>query len=79
MKSLDNFSVQPVDPNGVPDKAICIHVEARSPVQAAEVALGETLVTQGPVARMRALVWKLADDYTPVSVALFVPARTNKG
>lgn len=73
MKPLDNFSVQPVDANGVPDKAICIQVEARSPVQAAEIVLGETLAMQGPMTRLRALVWKLAEDYTPVRIALFVP------
>lgn len=73
MKSLDNFSVQPVDASGVPDKAICVHVEARSPIHAAEIALGETLATQGPVTRLRALVWRLADDYTPVRIPLFVP------
>lgn len=73
MKSLDNFSVQPVDANGVPDKAICIHVAARSPIQAAEIVLGETLATQGPVSRLRALVWKLAEDYTPVRIPLFFP------
>lgn len=73
MKSLDTFSVQPVSPDGVPDKTVCIHVEARGPVQAAELALGESLVAQGPVSSLRALVWRLAEDYTPVSVALFTP------
>jgi hypothetical protein len=73
MKSLDNFSVQPVGVNGIPDKAICIPVQARGPVQAAEIVLGETLVTQGPMIRLRALVWKLAEDYTPVRITLFVP------
>lgn len=73
MKPLDNFSVQPVDPNGVPNKTVCIHVEARGPVQAAEIVLGVSLVTQGKPGNVRAVVWKLAEDYTPVSLALFAP------
>lgn len=56
----------------MPDKTVCIHVEARGPVQAAEIVLGESLVTQGKPGNVRAVVWKLAEDYTPVSLALFL-------
>ena len=71
MKFLDNFSVQPVT-GGVPDKNTCLHVEANSPVQAAALVLGATYVTHGKPADTRALVWKLAEDFTPVSIALFL-------
>ncbi|MGB3335823.1 MAG: hypothetical protein WBA73_01445 [Devosia sp.] len=71
MKSLDSFSVQLVT-DGVPDKNTCFHVEANSPVQAAELVLGATYVTHGKPADMRALVWKLAEDFTPISIPLFL-------
>ena len=73
MKPFDSFSVQPVNANGQPNKAICFHVEARSPIPEAELVLGETLATQGPVTRLRALVWKLVEDYTSVRIPLFAP------
>ncbi len=71
MKSLDSFSVQPVS-DGLPDKNTCIHVEASGPVQAAELVLGGTYVTYGKPGNARALVWKLAEDFTPVSIPLFL-------
>ena len=67
----ENYSVQPIGAHGEPVKNICIHVEAKSPVHAAELVLGEALVTQGKPQQARAIVWRLGDDYQPVSTTLF--------
>jgi hypothetical protein len=74
MICLDHFSVQRVADDGEPDKTGCIHVDALSPVQAAEIALGETLVIHGDRKLARAVVWKLGDDYSPMSVMLYRPS-----
>ena len=39
--ALQHYSVQPVAEDGLPEKAACIPVDAKSAVQAAEIALGE--------------------------------------
>lgn len=70
---LKHFSVQPIADNGQPDKGTCIHVDAISPVHAAEIALGETLVVHSETHKPRAVVWRLGDDYAPISVTLYVP------
>lgn len=70
MKTLDHFSVQPVDDMDNRE-GHCIHVEAMGPVQAAELALGETLVNHGDPASIRAIVWRLGDDFMPISIKLY--------
>lgn len=70
MKTLEHFSVQAVtDASDI--KTECIHVEAFGPVQAAELALGETLSTHGDPQSVRATVWKLGDDFSPISIRLY--------
>lgn len=78
MKPLENFAVQPVDATGEPKRGTCVSVEARGPVHAAELALGEILGPHGAPSQMRALVWKLADDYTPVSIPLFARDQVSR-
>ena len=73
MTALKHYSVQPVAGNGLPEKASCIPVDAKSAVQAAEIALGETLVVRGENRKPRAVVWSLGDDYAPISVTLYAP------
>jgi hypothetical protein len=74
MTPSKHFSVQPCIAQG---REIvlgeCIHVEAMSPVQAAELALGESLSIQGEQNRARAKVWRLSDDYSPISTILYRP------
>lgn len=75
MKTLDHFSVQPVaemDNRQGP----CIHVEALGPIQAAELVLGETLANHGDPGRIRAIVWRLGDDFSPISIKLYRPCET---
>lgn len=69
--ALKHYSVQPVAENGLPETGACIAVDAKSPVQAAELALGETLVMRGEHRKPRAVVWSLGDDYAPISVTLY--------
>ncbi|HEY4202102.1 MAG TPA: hypothetical protein VGM83_16230 [Devosiaceae bacterium] len=76
MKAVGHFTVQPFAENGRRDNATCIHVEAMGPIQAAELALGETLAVHGTPDCARAMVWKLNDDYSPVSVTLYRSAMT---
>jgi hypothetical protein len=71
MPMREQFAVQLVAGRGGVDKSRCIHVDALSPVQAAEMALGETLVCHGAPDAARALVWRLGADYLPVSTRLF--------
>jgi hypothetical protein len=71
LTSLEHFTVQPVAENGDADKGNCIHVDAQSPVQAAEIALGETLAIHGKPHAARAVVWKLGEDYSPICVKLY--------
>jgi len=66
--SLLHFSVQTV---GNDAENHTLHVEAQGPVQAAEIALGETLSVHGDAEQMRAIVWHLTDDFTPVRVTLY--------
>ena len=65
---LSHFSVQTV--GGAADGST-IHVEAQSPVQAAEIALGEILSVHGDAGQVRAIVWHLGDHFSPVSVRLY--------
>lgn len=51
----------------------CVHVEARSPVDAAERVLHEKLTLSGHPAHVRAKVWRLGEDYQPVSILLYRP------
>jgi hypothetical protein len=71
--SLKHYSVQPVAESGLPKPGVCIAVDARSSVQAAEIVLGETLVMRGENRKPRAVVWSLGDDYAPISVTLYAP------
>ena len=71
MPARENFAVQPMAAPGVPDKSRCIQVDAFGPVQAAQIALGETLVCHGTPETARALVWRLGADYLPVSTRLY--------
>lgn len=70
MRSTDHFSVQLIDVLGN-ESMDCQHVEAMSPTHAAEIALGETLSLFGSPQLMRARVWRLKEDFTPVSVVLY--------
>ena len=68
---FDHFGVQKCVVSGgeiVVDA--CRHVDALSPLHAAELALGESLSLQGNVADTRAKVWRLGEDYLPHSVLL---------
>ena len=72
MTQLDHFGVQKCVVSGrdiIVD--VCRHVDALSPVHAAELALGESLSLQGHVADTRAKVWRLGEDYLPHSVLLY--------
>lgn len=81
MRSTDHFSVQLIDPLG-DENMDCHHVEAMSPTHAAEIALGETLSLFGSPKLVRARVWRLTEDFTPVSVLLYstdaIPAADAK-
>jgi hypothetical protein len=66
------YSVQPLRPDGEKDGGL-VTTDAASAQQAAEKALGESLVLHGTVAR--AEVWTLTTGYTPALITLFVPQR----
>ncbi|HZY67585.1 MAG TPA: hypothetical protein VFE52_03315 [Devosia sp.] len=70
MVSTHNFTVEPVGDPGdhVPT---FIHVEAMSPVHAAEVALGESLQHFGSQDVLRAKVWTMGDNFTPTCCKLY--------
>lgn len=70
MRALEHFSVQLVEQSGV-ENSDCRHVEALSPVQAAQRVLGETLSLFGQPDKVRARVWRMNDDFTPTCVALY--------
>jgi len=55
----------------------CVHVQALSPVDAAERVLHEKLKLSGPPCQLRAKVWRLGEDYQPVSVLLYTPEATS--
>jgi hypothetical protein len=65
------FGARPVAKNGDADKGNCIHGDAQSRIQAAEIALGETLAIHGNPHAARAVVWKFGEDYSPICVKLF--------
>lgn len=72
MHEPQHFTVQPCShEHGEPCFSGCIHVEALSPVDAAERALREQLSLSGPAGRLRARVWRLGVDYQPISVLLY--------
>jgi hypothetical protein len=60
--------------NGEIQTTECIHVDALSATDAAERALAETLIVHGQPDQVRAKVWKLDENYQPVSVLLYRPA-----
>ena len=67
---LESFSVQPCKlAEGELKAGECIHVQAASALQAAKLAIGETLALHGTVVRAR--VWHLGRDYTPQRTDLF--------
>ena len=68
---LRDFSVQPIENGMLVAKSSCVHVEAMGPVQAAEQVVGETLSVTGAPEHARAVVWSLAEDFTPVAVTLY--------
>ena len=55
----------------------CVHVQALSPVDAAERVLHEKLKLSGHACQLRAKVWRLGEDYQPVSVLLYAPEGTS--
>ena len=77
MTQLDHFGVQKCQVSGLEIVVgVCREVDALSPVQAGELALGETLSLQGMLADARAKVWRLGEDYLPHCVLLYgVPAQ----
>lgn len=67
---LTPFRVQPIaDANEV--NMDSVEVQALGPVHAAELVLGETLSPRGSANRFRAMVWRLDERYSPISVKLF--------
>ncbi len=68
------FTVQPIEADTLKAKSTCIHVDAQSPIQAAQIALGETLCLHGSPRQARAVVWRLGEGYAPVSVTLYAQA-----
>ena len=71
MPAREHFAVQPMAAPGVLDKSRCIQVDAAGPIQAAQIALGETLVCHGVPEAARAVVWRLGADYLPISTRLY--------
>jgi len=72
MQDAQHFTVQPcTHQDGDLKVEGCIHVDALSPVDAAERVLKEPLTVCGSPQQLRAKVWRLADDFTPVSVLLY--------
>jgi hypothetical protein len=69
----EHFTVQPIEAGSEKAKSTCIHVDAQGPVQAAQIALGETLSLHGSPGCARAVVWRLGEDYSPVSITLYAP------
>jgi hypothetical protein len=67
----EHFTVQPLETDTHKTKPACIHVDAQGPLQAAQIALGEKLCLHGSPGHARAVVWKLGEDYSPVSVTLY--------
>lgn len=72
LSEIHHFTVQPcVGIDGEPVFSECIHVDGRSPIEAAQQVVKEPLSLYGPPDQVRARVWKLDELYKPVSVLLY--------
>lgn len=52
----------------------CVHVEGRSPIEAAQQVIKEPLSVHGKPEQVRAKVWRLDDLYKPVSTLIYSAA-----
>jgi hypothetical protein len=48
-----------------------VHVDANGPLEAGEQVLGERLAMTGSEERLRCRVWRLDEQYRPISVLLY--------
>lgn len=68
---LEHFSVQAVGTDGRPVEGSCTAVDARSPIHAAELVLGTTLAAHGKMEHAKAMVWRMGEDFQPISTTLY--------
>lgn len=72
MRVHSMYSIEPVPEVGAKSgPANLIHVEAQSPVGAAEKALGERLSASGSSGQLRCRVWWLDDQFRTISLPLY--------
>jgi|GEM_PF-7100273 len=80
MSDAQLFTVQPcLIEDGVPQFSECISIDALSAVDAAEKALRARLSLCGSPDRLRAKVWRLGDDFQPISTLLYEPEQQAGG
>ena len=66
------YTVEPYRP-GQPEAHAdqMFHVDADGPLEAAQRVLKEPLTTHGDAERLRCRVWRLDDEFRPISIMLF--------
>ncbi|KQN74263.1 hypothetical protein ASE94_04500 [Devosia sp. Leaf64] len=73
------YGVQRVLPGRREPVPESVLIEASSPVAAGERVVGCQLIPVGSPANLRALVWHMQPDFTPVCTSLYEPENLDRG
>lgn len=73
------YGVQRILPGQREPNPESVLVEASSPVAAGERVVGRRLIPVGSPANLRALVWHMQSDFSPVCTSLYEPGMTDHG
>jgi hypothetical protein len=73
------YGVQRVLPGHREPDPESVLIEASSPVAAGERVVGCRLIPVGSPANLRALVWHMQSDFSPVCTSLYVPENFDHG
>ena len=71
------FGVQRVSPGRAEPESESTLVEALTAPAAAEAVLGRQLATVGPPQNLRAVVWHMQADFSPICTHLYDPANAS--